>query len=91
MPTAIVAARKRFGCSAAQRRFWLWNRLRGEGLMRGCGPDIPDESLVVGQEWQGDVRIVLFVRLRNGLSLTDDLTAAIKRQPENAQSHECRV
>ena len=27
------------------------------------------ESLVVGQEWEGDVRIVLFVRLREGLTL----------------------
>ena len=25
------------------------------------------ESLVVGQEWEGNVRVVLFVRLRDGL------------------------
>ncbi|HKP50698.1 MAG TPA: acetoacetate--CoA ligase, partial [Gemmatimonadales bacterium] len=31
------------------------------------------ESLVVGQEWEGDVRIVLFVRLRESASLTEDL------------------
>jgi acetoacetyl-CoA synthetase len=31
------------------------------------------ESLVVGQEWDGDVRIVLFVRLRDGLTLDDAL------------------
>ena len=28
------------------------------------------ESLVVGQDWEGDVRIVLFVRLREGATLT---------------------
>ena len=29
------------------------------------------ESLVVGQDWEGDVRIVLFVRLRPGVSLDE--------------------
>jgi len=38
------------------------------------------ESLVVGQEWQGDVRIVLFVRLREGLSLDDPLAERIRRR-----------
>jgi len=38
------------------------------------------ESLVVGQEWQGDVRIVLFVRLREGLSLDDALAERIQRR-----------
>ena len=38
------------------------------------------ESLVVGQEWQGDVRIVLFVRLRPGESLDDALRERIRRQ-----------
>jgi acetoacetyl-CoA synthetase len=36
------------------------------------------ESIAVGQDWQGDVRIVLFVVLRSGLSLDDDLIARIK-------------
>ena len=36
------------------------------------------EAAAVGQEVDGDVRIVLFVRLREGLSLTDDLIAAIR-------------
>ena len=31
------------------------------------------ESLVVGQEWEGDVRMVLFVRLREGLTLDQAL------------------
>jgi acetoacetyl-CoA synthetase len=36
------------------------------------------ESLVVGQEWEGDTRIVLFVRLKEGVNLNEDLTARIK-------------
>ncbi|WP_260294861.1 acetoacetate--CoA ligase [Sedimenticola hydrogenitrophicus] len=38
------------------------------------------ESLVIGQEWQGDVRVVLFVRLRDGLDLDDALIEKVKRQ-----------
>ncbi|MGH8503898.1 MAG: acetoacetate--CoA ligase [Gammaproteobacteria bacterium] len=38
------------------------------------------ESIVIGQEWQGDVRVVLFVRLREGLALDDKLITRI-RQP----------
>jgi acetoacetyl-CoA synthetase len=37
------------------------------------------ESLVVGQEWEGDIRIVLFVRLRDGTRLTEELVGRIKR------------
>jgi acetoacetyl-CoA synthetase len=37
------------------------------------------ESLVVGQQWQGDVRVVLFVRLRAGLMLDDGLRARISQ------------
>ena len=36
------------------------------------------EALVVGQQWQSDVRVVLFVRLREGLSLSDQLQKDIK-------------
>jgi acetoacetyl-CoA synthetase len=36
------------------------------------------ESLVIGQEWQGDVRVVLFVRLREGSTLTSELVERIK-------------
>ena len=36
------------------------------------------ESLVVGQQWQGDVRIVLFVRLRDGVSLDKGLDERIR-------------
>ncbi len=37
------------------------------------------ESLAIGQEWAGDVRIVLFVRLRDGTPLTADLSARIRK------------
>ena len=36
------------------------------------------EAVAVGQEWDGDVRVVLFVVLREGLALTDALTHEIK-------------
>jgi acetoacetyl-CoA synthetase len=38
------------------------------------------ESLVIGQQWEQDERIVLFVRLRDGESLTPALQDRIKRQ-----------
>ena len=37
------------------------------------------ESLCVGQDWEGDVRIVLFVRLRPGVLLDDALRDRIRR------------
>ncbi len=36
------------------------------------------ESLVIGQEWHKDERIILFVKLRNSLSLTEELEQKIK-------------
>ncbi len=43
------------------------------------------ESLVIGQQWEGDERIVLFVRLKDGVSLTPDLEDRIRRRiRENA-------
>jgi len=38
------------------------------------------ESLVIGQQWEGDERVVLFVRLRDGLTLGADLEARIRRR-----------
>ena len=38
------------------------------------------ESLVIGQQWQGDVRVVLFVRLQDGLTLDDDLRERIRTE-----------
>ena len=36
------------------------------------------ESIVIGQEWKNDVRVVLFVKMREGRELTDDLIKEIK-------------
>jgi acetoacetyl-CoA synthetase len=36
------------------------------------------ESIVIGQDWQKDVRVVLFVRLRDGLVLDEALVKRIK-------------
>lgn len=38
-----------------------------------------EESLAVGQSWQGDQRIILFVRLQAGRKLDDSLVAKIKK------------
>ncbi len=38
------------------------------------------ESLAIGQDWQGDVRVVLFVRLRDGLTLDEPLRERIRQQ-----------
>ena len=36
------------------------------------------EALVIGQDWDNDARVVLFVRLREGLELDDALTHTIR-------------
>lgn len=41
-------------------------------------PEISD-SLVVGQNWKGDQRIILFVKLNSGYTLTEDLKSQIKQ------------
>ena len=38
------------------------------------------ESIAVGQEWDSDVRVILFVRLRDGFTLDDALRERIKKQ-----------
>jgi acetoacetyl-CoA synthetase len=38
------------------------------------------ESIVIGQDWEGDVRVVLFVKLREGEALSEDLINRIKRR-----------
>jgi acetoacetyl-CoA synthetase len=38
------------------------------------------ESICIGQDWDSDVRVVLFVRLRDGLTLDDALRNRIKTQ-----------
>jgi acetoacetyl-CoA synthetase len=36
------------------------------------------ESIAIGQSWQGDVRVVLFVRLAPGATLTEELVERIR-------------
>jgi acetoacetyl-CoA synthetase len=36
------------------------------------------ESIVVGQQWEGDMRVVLFVKLREGLALDNELRRRIR-------------
>jgi len=38
-----------------------------------------EDSLVVGQEWKSDTRVVLFVKLAEGFELTDELKDKIKK------------
>jgi len=44
------------------------------------------ESIAVGQDWDGDVRIILFVRLKAGVTLDDVLTEKLKRQIRSGAS-----
>ncbi len=41
-------------------------------------PEISD-SLVIGQKWEGDIRIIMFVLLNEGYELTDELQAKIRQ------------
>ncbi len=38
-----------------------------------------EDSVVVGQDWKNDVRVVLFVKLSEGLELSDDLQNKIRK------------
>ena len=40
-------------------------------------PEIAD-SLVIGQDWDNDVRVILFVKMAHGRELTEDLVKNIK-------------
>jgi acetoacetyl-CoA synthetase len=41
--------------------------------------DEVEESLCIGQDWKDDVRVVLFVRLRQGVALTAELEGRIRK------------
>lgn len=41
--------------------------------------DAIEDSVVVGQNWNNDVRVLLFVKMKPGTELTDDLKNAIKK------------
>jgi acetoacetyl-CoA synthetase len=49
---------------------------------------IPDviEALAIGQDWDNDVRVVLFVRLAAGKTLDEKLVALIKKQVRDGAS-----
>jgi acetoacetyl-CoA synthetase len=42
--------------------------------------DDVEESLAIGQDWNNDVRVILFVRLREGMTLDEALSTRIKQQ-----------
>jgi acetoacetyl-CoA synthetase len=44
------------------------------------------ESIVIGQDWKGDLRVVLFVILKPGLALDDALRDRIKKQIRSGAS-----
>lgn len=44
------------------------------------------ESLVIGQRWDGDTRVVLFVRLADGIELDDELRATIRTRVRQGAS-----
>ncbi|HMT14547.1 MAG TPA: acetoacetate--CoA ligase, partial [Aestuariivirga sp.] len=49
---------------------------------------IPDvlEALAIGQDWQGDVRVVLFVRLKEGAQLDDAFVTRIRKEIRDGAS-----
>jgi acetoacetyl-CoA synthetase len=42
--------------------------------------DEVEESIVIGQEWDNDVRVILFVKLKDEFLLTEDLISRIKKK-----------
>lgn len=44
------------------------------------------EALCIGQDWDDDVRVVLFVRLASGVALTEELTKAMKARIRSGAS-----
>jgi acetoacetyl-CoA synthetase len=44
------------------------------------------DSVAIGQVWQDDVRIILFIKLRPSVALTDELVNAIKKTIRNHAS-----
>ncbi|MBB3964680.1 acetoacetate--CoA ligase [Rhizobium metallidurans] len=44
------------------------------------------EALCIGQDWDDDVRVILFVRLASGVTLTDELVKSIKARVRSGAS-----
>ena len=38
-----------------------------------------NDCIVIGQDWKGDVRVILFVKMKEGFELTDELKKGIKK------------
>ena len=38
-----------------------------------------EDSLVIGQQWNGDERVILFIKMKNGIELNINLKDKIKR------------
>jgi len=45
-----------------------------------------EDSVVVGQDWKNDVRIILFVQMAEGVELTEDLKVKIKKTIRDSTS-----
>ncbi|HDL89475.1 MAG TPA: acetoacetate--CoA ligase, partial [Thermodesulforhabdus norvegica] len=41
-------------------------------------PEVAD-SLAIGQQWEGDQRVILFVKMKEGYKLTDEVKAKIRK------------
>jgi acetoacetyl-CoA synthetase len=52
----------------------------GTAEIYGAVEALPEivESLAIGQDWEGDVRVVLFVRLKPGIAMTEELRQQIR-------------
>ena len=45
-----------------------------------------EDSVVIGQEWLGDIRVVLFVKMKDNMELDDSLRDEIKREIRSSAS-----
>ncbi len=45
-----------------------------------------EDSVVIGQEWLGDIRVVLFVKMKDDMELNDSLRDEIKREIRSSAS-----
>ncbi len=45
-----------------------------------------EDSVVVGQEWQNDIRVILFVKMKAGMMLTDEIREQVRKAIRNGAS-----
>ncbi|RZW22010.1 MAG: acetoacetate--CoA ligase [Desulfobulbaceae bacterium] len=48
--------------------------------------DMIEDSVVVGQQWQNDVRVILFVKMKPGVTLTEEIRDQVKTAIRNFAS-----